>query len=48
MFIFYAFKEDIVEINKSDGMCSVTFVVVDEFSGLFYIHQFFLLHIQDE
>ena len=47
MFIFYAFKEDIVEINKSDGMCSLTFVV-DEFSGLFYIHQFFLLHIQDE
>ena len=34
MLIFSALKEDIVDIEKPDGICSVTFVV-DEFSGLF-------------
>ena len=40
------FNDDIVNIKKPDGMCSPTFVV-DEFSGLFYIYQSFLLNIQD-
>ena len=40
------FNDDIVNIKKPDGMCSPTFVV-DEFSGLFYIYQSFLLNIQN-
>ena len=38
-------NDDIVEIEKPDGICSPTFAV-DEFSGLF-LHQSFLLNIQD-
>ena len=34
MLIFYALNDDIVDIEKPDGICSPTFVV-DEFSGLF-------------
>ena len=36
-------KEDIVDIKKPDGICSLTFGV-DEFLGLFHIHQFFILY----
>ena len=39
-------NDDIVEIEKSDGMCSPTFIA-DEFPGLFLHHQSFLLNIQD-
>ena len=38
-------NEDIVDIERPDGICSLTFVV-DEFSGLF-LHQPFLLYIED-
>ena len=38
-------NEDIVEIEKSDGICWLTFVL-DEYSGLF-LHQSFLLYIED-
>ena len=34
MFIFYALNDDIVDIEKPDGICSVIFIV-SEFSGLF-------------
>ena len=34
MLIFYAVNEDIVDIEKPDGMCLLTFVI-DEFSVLF-------------
>ena len=34
-------NDDIVEIEKPDAICSRT-IVVDEFSGIFYIHQSFL------
>ena len=34
MLIFMLLKEDIVEIEKPDEICSLTFDV-DEFSGLF-------------
>ena len=37
MLIFYASKNDTVEIETPDGIYSLTFVV-DEFSGLF-LHQ---------
>ena len=37
---------DIEGIENPDGVCSPTFVE-DEFSGLFFIHQSFLLNIQD-
>ena len=30
-------NEDIVDIEKPDGICSLTFVI-DEFSGLFGLH----------
>ena len=36
----------ILEIEKSDGICSPAFDV-DEFLGFFYIYLFFLLNIQD-
>ena len=37
-------NEDIVEIEKSDGICSLTFVV-DEFSGLFLDPSvFYIIH----
>ena len=37
-------KEDIVDIEKPDGICSLTFVV-DEFSGLFlYSPIFYIMH----
>ena len=39
-------NNDIVDIEKSDGICLLTFVVY-EFLGLFHIHQSFLLKIQD-
>ena len=41
-------NDDIVDIEKPDGICSPTFVV-DEltFINLFYIHQSFLLNIRD-
>ena len=39
-------NEDIVDIGKPDGICSLTFVV-DKFLGLFYIHQSFVLNIKD-
>ena len=38
-------NKDVVYIEKPDGICSLTFLV-DEFLGLFYIHQSFLLYIQ--
>ena len=34
MVIFMLLKEDIVDIEKADEICSLTFFV-DEFSGLF-------------
>ena len=34
MLIFHASKLDIVDIEKTDGICSLTFVV-NKFSGLF-------------
>ena len=37
---------DIVDIGKSDGICSFT-SVVDEFQDYFYIHQSYLLNIQN-
>ena len=46
MLIFYALNDDIVDIEKPDGIRSPTFVV-NEFSGLFFVHQSFLLNIQD-
>ena len=39
-------NEYIVDIEKPDGMCSLTFVA-EEFSGLFLHHQFFLLNMED-
>ena len=39
-------NEDIVDIEKADGICSLTFVL-NEFPGYFYIHLSFLLYIQD-
>ena len=40
-------NDDIVGIEKPDGICLFSFVV-DECSGyFFYIHQSFLSHIQD-
>ena len=39
-------SDDIVDIEKLDGIYSLTFVV-DEFSGFFYIHQSIILNIQD-
>ena len=38
--------EDIVDIEKPDGICSVTFAE-DEFSGLFLHPSSFQLYIQD-
>ena len=38
-------NDNIVDIEKLDGICSLTFVV-DEFSGLF-LHQSFLFYTQD-
>ena len=39
--------DDIVDIEKPDAICLPTFIV-DEFSVLFfYVHQSFLLSIQD-
>ena len=36
-------NEDIVDIEKADGVCSLTFVV-DEFSGLFlYPSMFYIM-----
>ena len=40
MLIFYALNDDIVDIEKSDGICSPTFVV-NEFSGLFFYPSIF-------
>ena len=34
MLIFYALNDDIVDIEKPDGICSLIFIV-SEFSGLF-------------
>ena len=34
MLIFYVLNDDIVDIEKADRICSLTFVV-DNFSGLF-------------
>ena len=39
-------NDDIADVEKTDGICSPTFIV-NEFSGLFYIHQLFLINIQD-
>ena len=39
-------NEDIVDTDKPEGICLLTFVV-DEFSWLSKIHQYFLLYIQD-
>ena len=39
-------NDDIVDIEKLDGICLLTFVA-DESSRMFYIHQSFLLYIQD-
>ena len=36
MLFYMLLNEDIVDIEKPDGICSLTFVV-DEFSGL-YLH----------
>ena len=44
MLIFYASNKDIVYIEKSDAICLLSFVA-DE--GFFYIHQSFLVYIQD-
>ena len=38
-------NDDIVEIEKPDGICSLTFV--DVFQDYFCIHQYFLLYTQD-
>ena len=46
MLIFYASNKDIVYIDKSDAICLLSFVA-DELSGFFYIHQSFLVYIQD-
>ena len=39
-------NDDIVDIEKPDGIFSLNLVAHD-FSGFFYIHQSFLLKIQD-
>ena len=39
-------NDDNAQIEKPDGICSPTFAVND-LSGLFSIHQSFLLNIQD-
>ena len=39
-------KENITDTENPDGICSHTFDV-DEFSGLFFIHGFFILYTQD-
>ena len=39
-------NDDIVEIEKADGICLLTFVV-DEFSGLFLHPSVFLLYTQN-
>ena len=39
-------NEEIVDIEKSDGICLLTFVV-DEFSGLFLYPSIFCIIIQD-
>ena len=45
--LFYKFlNDDIVDIEKPDGICSLTFVV-DDFSGLFLHHQSLPLKTQD-
>ena len=38
--------DDIVDIEKRDGVCSPTFLL-DEFSVLFLHHQSFILKIQN-
>ena len=40
-------NDDIVENEKPNEICSRTFVV-DNFQDYFYIHQSFLLNIQDQ
>ena len=42
MLDFYAF----IDTEKPNGICSLVFVVC-EFQDYFYIHQSFLLNIQD-
>ena len=46
MLLFCALNDDIAKVEKSDLICSPTFAV-NQFSGLFYVHQSFLLNIQD-
>ena len=46
MLIFYVLNDDIVDIEKPDGICSLSFVL-DEFGGLFLHPSTFLLNIQD-
>ena len=43
---FLYYNDDIVDIEKPNGICSPTFVV-NEFSALFLHPSFFLLKIQD-
>ena len=39
-------NDDIADIEKPDGICLPTFIE-DKFQDYFYIHQSFLLYIQD-
>ena len=39
-------NENIIDLEKPDGICWLT-LVVNELSGFFYMHQSFLLYIQD-
>ena len=39
-------NDDIVDIEKLDGICFLTFAMMN-FQDYFYIHQSFLLKIQD-
>ena len=36
-------NEDIIDIEKPDGICSLSFLI-DKFPRLFYTHQSFLLY----
>ena len=39
-------NDDVRDIERTDEICSTTFVV-NEFLRYFYIHQVFLINIQD-
>ena len=43
---FMSINDDIADIEKPDGICLPTFIE-DKLQDYFYIHQSFLLYIQD-